>query len=59
MALVEPALTVVRQPIYEIGLTAANLLLERLADSTTPPREHLLTASLHVRQSCAHHTLTT
>jgi DNA-binding LacI/PurR family transcriptional regulator len=55
MALVEPALTVIRQPIYEMGLTAADLLLRRLEDDTVPPREHVLPATLEVRQSCAHH----
>jgi DNA-binding LacI/PurR family transcriptional regulator len=55
MALVEPALTVIRQPIYEMGLTAADLLLRRLEDDAAPPREHVLPATLEVRQSCAHH----
>ena len=57
MALVEPALTVICQPIYEIGVCAANLLLERLTDATSPPKEVVLPTVLAVRQSCAHHAM--
>ena len=34
----QPAVTVVRQRVYQIGETAANLLFERIARDTSPPR---------------------
>ncbi|MFF0269621.1 LacI family DNA-binding transcriptional regulator [Kribbella sp. NPDC004536] len=36
-ALVDPPLTVVAQPAYELGTEAARLLLARIADPTRPP----------------------
>jgi len=55
MSLVKPNLTVVAQPTYELGRTAANLLLKRIEDSTLPPQEVVLSPTLLVRQSCAYH----
>ncbi|CAN5665061.1 substrate-binding domain-containing protein [soil metagenome] len=55
MRIMQPALTSIAQPIYEMGKTAAELLLARLADSSRPPQEVMLQATLHVRQSCAKH----
>ncbi len=54
-SLVKPGLTVIEQPTYEIGRTAAELLLKRLEDPSRPPREVTLKGRLIVRQSCAHH----
>ncbi len=50
--LVEPALTVIEQPTYEIGRTATELLIKRIQDSTRSHREVVLTTNLIVRQSC-------
>ena len=49
--LTEPALTVVAQPTYEIGTTAAELLVERRADRDAPARDVVLAPRLIVRQS--------
>jgi LacI family transcriptional regulator len=46
-----PALSVVAQPTYEIGQRAAELLLERIADPSLPPRRLVLPATLHERAS--------
>lgn len=48
-----PRLTTVAQPTYEIGETAARLLLERIEKSTeAPPRRVNLPTRLIVRESC-------
>jgi len=52
--LVEPALTVIEQPTYEIGRTAAELLIKRIQDPTRSHREVVLKTKLIVRQSCGH-----
>ncbi|WP_020660393.1 LacI family DNA-binding transcriptional regulator [Amycolatopsis benzoatilytica] len=49
--LVDPPLTVVAQPAYEIGRVAAQLLLARIADSTRAPVTTTLEAQLIERQS--------
>lgn len=49
--LVDPPLTVVAQPAYEIGTVAAQLLLARLADSTRPATTTTLGARLIERGS--------
>lgn len=46
-----PPLTVVAQPTYEIGQTAAQLLLRRIAGEKFPPRRVILRAELIVRAS--------
>lgn len=51
--LLEPPLTVIEQPTYEIGATAAQLLLRRLAEPSLPVREVVLTGRLIVRSSTA------
>ncbi|MFI6031052.1 LacI family DNA-binding transcriptional regulator [Amycolatopsis magusensis] len=50
-ALVDPPLTVVAQPAYEIGSIAARLLLDRIADSSRPPEARVLAAELIERGS--------
>jgi LacI family transcriptional regulator len=48
----QPPLTTVRQPIYEIGQKAAQLLFERLQQRDKEPREIRLSPQLIVRESC-------
>ena len=55
MSLVQPGLTVVAQPTYELGQTAAELLLGRIEDRTLRARESVLEPTLVIRQSCARH----
>ena len=53
--ILRPAMTVVRQPIEEIGRVAAQMLFKRLqADSTSPDRarRHVLPVELVIRNSC-------
>lgn len=50
-----PALTVVSQPVYEMGKTAADLLLARISDYSRPTREVMLQPTIKIRQSCARH----
>lgn len=49
--LLQPGLTTVWQPTYDIGRRAAELLVERVADPNLPPREVLLTPRLDIRAS--------
>jgi LacI family transcriptional regulator len=49
----QPPLTTIHIPHYEIGKAAAQLMLERLADGDSSPREIRLEPSLVVRQSSA------
>ncbi len=53
--LVEPPVTVMRQPTYEIGKTATELLLERIQDPSRPTRQIILQSTLVVRRSCGVH----
>jgi DNA-binding LacI/PurR family transcriptional regulator len=48
----QPPLTAVAQPAFEVGTTAAKLLLERLRDPARPPRCITLETRLIVRTSC-------
>ncbi|TWD82334.1 LacI family transcriptional regulator [Kribbella amoyensis] len=50
-ALIDPPLSVVAQPAYEIGTVAARLLLARITDSTRPPTTTTLGARLIERGS--------
>jgi len=50
-ALVQPALTLIVQPTYEIGKTATELLLQRIADPSRSTRQVLLKGQLLVRES--------
>jgi DNA-binding LacI/PurR family transcriptional regulator len=47
-----PPLTAVAQPTYELGSTAADLLLQRIADRERPLVEMTLEPNLVVRASC-------
>ena len=51
--LVQPAITLIAQPTYEIGKTAAELLIERVADPTRATRQVILKGQLLVRGSSA------
>jgi LacI family transcriptional regulator len=48
-----PPLTTIHIPHYEIGKAAGELMLERLQDGETTPREVRLEPSLVVRDSTA------
>jgi LacI family transcriptional regulator len=50
--LVDPPLTVVSQPVAELGATAGRLLLRRIAGDASQPRRVRLPAHLIVRGSC-------
>lgn len=51
--LVQPAITLIAQPTYEIGRTATELLLQRIADPNRPTRQVILKGQLQVRGSSA------
>jgi LacI family transcriptional regulator len=51
-SIVSPALTTVRQPMRELGSTAAELLAERIAGGRISPRHVLLPTTLVLRGSC-------
>jgi LacI family transcriptional regulator len=49
--LLQPALTTVQQPVYRIGATAAELLIERISGASKAPREIVLETELIRRGS--------
>ena len=49
--LMEPALSTVRQPIYEIGESASRLLFSQLENPDLPPEICVLNTSLEIRES--------
>jgi LacI family transcriptional regulator len=53
----QPALTVVRQPVYQIGEMAANLLFQRISRGEHPGKGHrvVLPTELVIRRSCGCH----
>lgn len=51
-ALAEPPLTTVAVNSWEMGALAAELLLERIADPTAPPRTARIAATIRIRRSC-------
>lgn len=51
-AFTSPPLTSMRQPIYEIGAAAADVLVERIAAPDRAPQQVSFPAALVVRQSC-------
>ena len=50
--LLEPPLTVIEQPTYEIGRTATEMLIKRINDPSRSNREVVLKTRLIIRQSC-------
>jgi len=52
-SLVQPPITLIAQPTYEIGKSATELLLQRVADPTRPTRQVILKGQLLVRGSSA------
>ncbi len=52
-SLVQPPITLIAQPTYEIGKTAAELLMQRIADPDRPTRQVILKGQLLVRGSSA------
>jgi LacI family transcriptional regulator len=50
--LFQPRLTVIAQPIEEMGTQAVRMLMERLAEPDLPPRTVQLTPSFVHRESC-------
>ena len=50
--LFHPRLTVIAQPIHEMGARAVRLLLDRLAEPQQPPRTVQLTPQFIHRESC-------
>ncbi|GHO51068.1 LacI family DNA-binding transcriptional regulator [Ktedonospora formicarum] len=51
-SLVHPTLTTIRQPFYEIGITAARYLLERIQQPDSPMKPYMFDVTLVVRESC-------
>jgi len=49
--IVDPPLTAVRQPAYEMGVRAAEVLMERIANPDVPTRKHKVASQLVVRGS--------
>lgn len=47
-----PPLTAVYQPAYEIGRRASELLIQRIKDPSRPPIKMTLTTELKIRSSC-------
>ena len=50
--MIRPAITVIEQPTYAIGQTAAEMLLKRIAEPNRPTRQVVLSHKLIIRQSC-------
>lgn len=53
--LVKPQLTAVAQPVYEMGRTAAELLLRRMEGDQRPPVRVRIASRLMIRASCGDH----
>lgn len=55
---IDPHLTTVHLPAFELGHTAAQLLANWIDEGETPPAQVLLPTQLVVRQSCGAHAFT-
>jgi DNA-binding LacI/PurR family transcriptional regulator len=51
-SVVEPALTTVRIPIYEMGLAAATMIIGLLQEQEVFPAQRILSSELIIRDSC-------
>lgn len=51
--LVDPPITIIQQPTYDIGQSATELLLQRIKNPSRPVREIVLKGNLVVRSSCS------
>lgn len=51
-SLVHPTLTTIRQPMYDMGVEAARLLLQRLQHPEQPVEQRVFDLTLVVRESC-------
>jgi LacI family transcriptional regulator len=51
--LVRPALTLIEQPVHEIGVRAATMLIERTQGKSSPPELLELATRLLIRESTA------
>lgn len=49
---VNPPLTTIRQPIYELGTIAVKLLIEQLTQAAPAPQQTRIPTQLIIRQSC-------
>jgi len=49
--IIRPALTVVAQPVYELGATAATRLLERIAGDDSPAQQFVIATTFIARES--------
>jgi DNA-binding LacI/PurR family transcriptional regulator len=51
-SIIEPALTTVRIPIYEMGLAAATMIIHLLQEKEIFPSQKILSSELIIRDSC-------
>lgn len=51
-AISDPPLTTVAQPIYQLGATAAQMLIQFMEEGSVPERMVLLPCQLRIRESC-------
>jgi DNA-binding LacI/PurR family transcriptional regulator len=51
-SLVHPALTTVRQPVYDMGVAGARLLLDRIEHPANEVKRQVFDPVLVLRQSC-------
>lgn len=54
-SMTRPAITVIEQPTYDIGLTAGEMLFKRITEPDRPTRQVVLSSRLIIRQSCGSH----